>query len=52
VRYVVVCFSLYMKNSLVYGEARSTSEIHKLVDKCVERGAHVISIRAYLKEEK
>ena len=48
IRYVVVCFSLYSDKSLLYRRCSSVEEILDSVRKCVEKGAHVMSIRMYI----
>jgi hypothetical protein len=48
--YVVVCFSLYQKKSLLYEECETPTEIHDAVRKCVQKDAHIISIRQYIRE--
>jgi hypothetical protein len=48
--YVVVCFSLYQKKSLLYEECEAPTEIHDAVRKCVQKDAHIISIRQYMRE--
>ena len=48
--YVVVCFSLYQKKSLLYEECETTMEVHDAVRKCLQKDAHYISIRQYLRE--
>jgi len=48
--YIVVCFSLYQKKSLLYEECETPMEIHDAVRKCVQKDAHIISIRQYLRE--
>jgi len=48
--YVVVCFSLYQKKSLLYKECETPMEIHDAVRKCLQKDAHYISIRQYLRE--
>jgi len=50
VRYVVVCFSLYSDKALLYRKCRSLGEILDSVKKCVEKNAHVMSIRMYIDE--
>jgi lipoate synthase len=47
--YVVVCFSLYQKKSLLYEECETPVEIHDAVRKCLQKDAHIISIRQYLR---
>jgi len=48
--YVVVCFSLYQKKSLLYKECETPMEIHDAVRKCLQKDAHIINIRQYLRE--
>ena len=48
--YVVVCFSLYQKKSLLYKECETSIEIYDTVRKCLQKNAHYISIRQYLRE--
>jgi len=48
--YVVVCFSLYQKKSLLYEECETPMEIHDAVRKCLQKDAHIINIRQYLRE--
>jgi hypothetical protein len=48
--YVVVCFSLYQKKSLLYEECETPMEIHDAVRKCLQKNAHIISIRQYIRE--
>jgi len=48
--YIVVCFSLYQKKSLLYEECETTMEIHDAVRKCLQKNAHIISIRQYMRE--
>jgi hypothetical protein len=51
VRYVVVCFSLYRDRAIYYRKCQSTEEILDSVRKCVEKGAHVMSIRMYIERK-
>jgi hypothetical protein len=48
--YIVVCFSLYQKKSLLYEECETPVEIHDAVRKCIQKDAHIISIRQYIRE--
>jgi hypothetical protein len=48
--YVVVCFSLYQKKSLLYEECETPMEIHDAVRKCLQKNAHIINIRQYMRE--
>jgi len=48
--YIVVCFSLHQKKSLLYEECETPMEIHDAVRKCLQKDAHIISIRQYLRE--
>ena len=48
VRYVVVCFSLYRDRAIYYRKCRSVEELLESVRKCVEKQAHVMSIRMYI----
>jgi len=48
--YIVVCFSLYQKKSLLYEECETTMEIHDAVRKCLQKNAHIINIRQYMRE--
>jgi len=52
IRYVVVCFSLYSDKSLLYRKCSNVEEILDSVKKCIEKGAHVMSIRMFIEVEK
>jgi hypothetical protein len=48
--WVVVCFSLYQKKSLLYKECETFIEIYDSIKKCIERDAHIISVRQFLRQ--
>ena len=48
--WVVVCFSLYQKKSLLYRECETFIEIYDSIKKCIEKDAHIISIRQFLRQ--
>jgi len=47
-RYVIVCFSLYRKNAMLYRDSSDPDVLANYLKKCIEMGADVISIRKYL----
>jgi len=48
IKYVVVCFSLYQDRAIHYRKCNSVDEMLDSVKKCVEKQAHVMSIRMYI----
>jgi hypothetical protein len=48
--WVVVCFSLYQKKSLLYKECETFIEIYDSIKKCIEKDAHIICIRQFLRQ--
>jgi len=47
-RYIIVCFSLKMKKSLLYRDCGNIDELAQALRTCIEKDADIISIRKYI----
>ena len=48
--WVIVCFSLNQKKSLLYRECETFIEIYDNLKKCIEKDAHIINIRQFIRQ--